>query len=190
MNALAAKPGKKRWWLWCALLAAAGWFALFGDKSPSRSLAVVSYPTRLPVPAGSAEPATSSLAGNAKMQPPPLEGLADRDRLIAAASTAASGPAGTAQRDLFSARSWVAPPPPPPPAPPPVAPPLPFAFLGKKLEGAAWEVYLSQGEQTLIVREGQTIESIWRVDQVTPPSMTMTFLPLGQARVLSIGEAR
>jgi hypothetical protein len=36
-----------------------------------------------------------------------------------------------------------------------MAPPLPFAYLGKKLEGGQWEVYLGRGEEVLfIVREG------------------------------------
>ena len=188
MNALAAKPGKKRWWLWCVLLGAAGWLAMFGDKSPSGSVAAVSQPARAPP----LIPSTSSLtgSGNAKIQQP-LEGLAERDQLIAAASTAASAAAGsTAHRDLFSVRSWIAPPPPAPPAPAPVAPPLPFAYLGKKLEGQAWEVYLTRGEQTFIVGEGRTIESVWRVDKIAPPSMTMTFLPLDQAQTLIIGDTR
>jgi hypothetical protein len=104
---------------------------------------------------------------------------------LAAASASASG------RDLFSARSWNPPPPPPAQEPAaPVAPPLPYAFLGKKLEAGSWEIYLNKGEQTVIVREGEIVDGAWRVDKIAPPSMALTYLPLGQVQTLPIGEIR
>ena len=197
MNAAAKKAQSRRWWLWFALLAGAGWLALFGDKTPNGGAAAVSLPTRppaleQPVP----KPAAQSVANSSVATPPLLETLVDRTQLIAAAPAASAVPpsgaaTGAAQRDLFSTRNWNPPSPPAPVVvPPPVAPPLPFAFLGKKFEGEAWEVYLSRGEQTFIVREGQTLESVWRVDKIAPPSMALTYLPLGQGQALMIGESR
>jgi hypothetical protein len=194
MNTSTVKPGKRRWLLWCALLGVAGWLALFGDKSPGNSVAAASGPARTPAaPARAAALARPSDSNAAATMRPFMEALTSREQLIAAAPHAPASGADaslTGQRDLFSARSWVPPPPPPPPAPAPVAPPLPFAFLGKKLEGQAWEVYLTRGEQTFIVREGQTVENVWRIDKVAPPSMTVTYLPLDQVQTLTIGDTR
>jgi hypothetical protein len=98
-----------------------------------------------------------------------------------------------AARDLFGAHSWnpPAPPPPPPlPTPPPTAPPVPYTFLGKKQEGDAWEVFLAKGEQTFVARMGSVMEGEWRIDGIAPPTLTLTYLPLGLPQTLSIGDAR
>ncbi len=105
-----------------------------------------------------------------------------------------SGPAtgNVPPRDLFAAHSW-APPPAPAPAPvmaAPVAPPLPYTYVGKKLENGEWEVYLARGEQTFAVRTGATLEAAYRVDTIAPPVMTLTYLPLAQTQNLSIGDHR
>lgn len=78
----------------------------------------------------------------------------------------------------------------PPPTPPaPSAPALPFSYLGRKLEAGEWEVFLVKGEQTLLVRQGSLIDGMYRVDTITPPELSMTYLPLGERQVLPIGEA-
>jgi hypothetical protein len=114
-----------------------------------------------------------------------------RPERLSAATQGASTPAGPA-RDLFAARSWTPPPAPSadtPPAPP-TAPPLPFRFLGKKLEGESWEIYLARGEQTFIARTGQVIENEWRVDSIAPPILNLTYLPLGLHQTFPIGDIR
>jgi hypothetical protein len=67
---------------------------------------------------------------------------------------------------------------------------VPYQFLGKKQEGGDWEVFLARGELTFVVREGQVVEDAWRIERITPPSMSMTYLPLNQAQTMQIGEAR
>jgi hypothetical protein len=93
---------------------------------------------------------------------------------------------------VFQAAAWTAPPQivasAVPPAP--VAPPLPFIALGKKLEDGEWEVFLGRGDQVLLVREGQSIDTQYRVDQIQPPILSLTYLPLNKAQTLSIGDAR
>ena len=182
---------RRRWWLWLPLLGLAAWLALFGDRSPDGNAAAVSLPART---AATPEPAARPLHSGARTsqgtEPESIDTLVRRDQWVAAApADAASAPA---RRDLFSTRNWN--PPPPAPAPvaeaAPVAPALPFAFLGKKLEGGIWEVYLSRGEQTFIVREGQTLEGVYRVDKIAPPSLALTYLPLGQPQTLPIGDSR
>lgn len=185
-------PTSKRWWLWLPLLATGAWLALFGDKSPAGGAAasapVAAVPGAQPTTAtgGAATPATRAAA----VRPRDVTlALAPRDQLFATPD--APSPEKASARDLFSARNWN----PPPPAPPvvvaaPVAPAVPYAFLGKKLEADLWEVYLSRGEQTFVTRTGQVLEGEWRVDRIAPPSLELTYLPLGQALTLSIGETR
>ena len=96
--------------------------------------------------------------------------------------------------DAFAPRDWTPPPPlppPPPPAPPPAplrAPTLPFAFIGKQLDSGQWTVFLSQQTRTYTVKAGDTIESTYRVDSISPPTLTMTYLPLAQSQTLVIGS--
>ena len=116
-----------------------------------------------------------------------MAALIPRDELIPETGEGREHP------DLFPALSWTPPPPkPPPPAkpPPPMAPPVPFTFLGKKLEGGQWEVYLGRGEQLLIVREGMKLEGIYQVKNISPPTLTLVYLPLKQSQTISIGGAQ
>ncbi|ROZ79741.1 hypothetical protein [Ramlibacter sp. WS9] len=182
----------KRWFLWLPLLLVGGWLALFGDKSPAGD-AAVSLPAKPQTAPMSAQPIAGAPVERPRAAPlEPTFALVPRDQLFAKAGDTASAEKKAA-RDLFSTRSWNPPPPPPPPeqpAPPPVAPPLPYAFLGKKLEGDTWEVFLSKSEQTFVAREGQVLENAWRVDKIAPPTLTLTYLPLGLPQTLSIGDPR
>lgn len=187
----AARPGNhRRWLLWGPLLAVAAWLAFFGDKSPT-SGAAASLPTR-PAPEV-AQPARTAPAEPKPEAPKPdlLAALVSREQLIPQGPLAAAE-AGKAARDPFSARSWNPPPPPPVAAQPaaPTAPPLPYAFIGKKHEGEAWEVYLTRGDQTFVAREGEVLEGNYRVDRILPPTLTLTYLPLGEVQSLSIGDTR
>ena len=106
----------------------------------------------------------------------------------------------TAEKNPFSKQSWTPiekpapvkpePLPPPPPLPAPTAPALPFVFLGKKLEAERWEVYLSRGEHTLIVREKDVIDNTYRIDSIAPPMLMLTYLPLNQSQQLAVGHAQ
>lgn len=181
----------RRWWLWLPLLGLAAWLALFGDRSPDGDAVAVSLPVRAAATTAS-RASSRPVDGPSSQAAESLETLVGRDQLLAGEPEAPAGAPTGAKRDLFSTRNWNPPPPPPPPAvvPAPVAPPLPFTFLGKKLEGESWEVYLSRGEQTFIVREGQTLDGAYRVDKIAPPVLTLTYVPLGQARTLTIGDTR
>lgn len=90
---------------------------------------------------------------------------------------------------LFASATWTPPPRPAAVAPvaPPTAPPLPFTYVGKRLEDGVWHVYVSRGDQTLIVREQQTIDSTYRIDAVKPPQMILTYLPMDERQTMSIG---
>ena len=83
----------------------------------------------------------------------------------------------------------VAPPPPPPP-PPPKAPPLTFIYLGKIQSEESNAVFLSMGERNLIVHAGDTIDALYRVDEMSDAGLTFTHLPTGIQQNLPIGAPK
>lgn len=99
------------------------------------------------------------------------------------------------QADPFAQRSWDmaardearrnAPPPPPPPAP--KAPPLPYTYLGKAIEGGKLTVFLSRGENTYIARAGDTLDGAYRVERLDDRAIVFRYLPLGQRQDLALG---
>jgi hypothetical protein len=99
------------------------------------------------------------------------------------------------EKDLFPATSWVAkaqeealrsaPPPAPAPRPRPQAPPLPFVYLGKMLDGSETIVFLVHGDRNLSVRTGETLIGAYLVERIDEQSMTLTYLPLKQAQTLA-----
>ncbi|MBX9792743.1 MAG: hypothetical protein K2Y02_00445, partial [Burkholderiaceae bacterium] len=113
--------------------------------------------------------------------------LVDRD-----ASRAGNSTAG----DLFEPVAWqsvaalaqaaaAAPPP-----PQPVAPPFPYAYLGGLLEDGVRTTFFTQGDRVLPVKAGDTVDAVYRVDQMTEKQMTLTYLPLNQSLTLALGNAR
>jgi hypothetical protein len=101
--------------------------------------------------------------------------------------------------DAFAPRSWA-----PPaakaaareaanaPPPPPTAPPLPFAYMGRLLSDNQQKVFLTAGERNLIVREGDTVDSIYRVEKLSEAGVTFLHLPTGirQELPISAGESQ
>lgn len=166
-------------------LAVSAWLALFAERSaPDTVTQAVVQPAARPaaVRREPRERRASRIDAAAKEKTVDL--LLDREQLIGGAR------AGSGAARLFGSQSWTPPPPPPPPPAPPAppsAPPLPYQFLGKKLEDNVWEVYLGRDEHTFIVREQATIEGNYRVESIRPPTMTVTYLPLNQTQTLSIG---
>jgi hypothetical protein len=102
------------------------------------------------------------------------------------------------EKDIFSPHSWLPPPPPAPPPqavapapppPPPMAPPLPFSFFGSLDErGLARRVFLTKGDQLVIVKANDVVEGQYRVDRITENSVDLTYLPLNQKQSISIQQ--
>lgn len=87
--------------------------------------------------------------------------------------------------DLFSTKTWI-----PPPAAdmkpqPPSPPPLMFKYLGKVIEGEETRVFLALAEHNYIVKPGESIDSKYRIDEVTDHTITFTYLPLDAKQMLS-----
>lgn len=173
-----AKQPHRRWLIWLPLLAIAGFLAL--QEPPANAPQEVVNPIT---------PHPGRAAGAVQVADTPrLTPLIPRAELVA--STPPDTRPQSTPPDLFGPRSWTPPPPPLPTPPPrtPTAPPLPFTFLGKKLQDGQWEVYLANGDFTYVVREGQTFASVYQVKSIRPPDMTLTYVPLDQSQVFVIGD--
>jgi len=134
--------------------------------------------------------------------PPEEPGAGSRPQVRPAAPVMAGAPALPAptltgrtpwpagRTDLFVARNWQPPPAPAPAAPPvaPTAPALPFAYLGKLLDGTEVLAFVSQGGVTRILRKGDTLQD-YRVEAITQSAATFVYLPLDQRQTLNFGSA-
>lgn len=166
---------RMRWWL--PLLAGAAWLAFFADKTPDGANSQVVGAT------ATKRARTVAPAAKTASAPEPLALLQPRE---AGLVTPTKG-----WRSLFGEPAWL--PAPVMAAPVPVAPPPPpvpgYKYLGKKLEAGVWEVYLLREDNSFIARQGQTLESTWRVGKITPPTLTLTHVGSGQVQHIDIGEA-
>ena len=87
---------------------------------------------------------------------------------------------------LFAARSWQPPPPPPSPRPRPTAPPLPFKYAGKLIEDKTVRVFLTQGDTTTLVAQGDKLGN-YDIERVTTASVVLLFRPLQEKQTLNFG---
>jgi hypothetical protein len=96
---------------------------------------------------------------------------------------------------LFTPHSWYVPPPPPkvkpvvvapPPPPKPVAPPAPFAYMGK-LENVpcGTQYFLSSNNRVYTVQKGQNIDASWRLEGEDENAVRLTHLPTGLVQTFS-----
>jgi hypothetical protein len=100
--------------------------------------------------------------------------------------------------DPFAPRGWQAPPPPAPvqaapvvPAPvaPPAPvgpPPLPFKFMGSMNDDGEQVIYLSKGDQTFIARNGEALDSAYKVLGIDAQHIEFEYMPTGEKQTLSI----
>jgi Tfp pilus assembly protein PilP len=72
------------------------------------------------------------------------------------------------------------------PAPRPSAPPLPFQFVARIVDGGSTAVYVMLGEDHYSVKAGQVIDRNYRVEKVTETAVTFTYLPLRTRQVLAL----
>lgn len=156
-------------------------FALAGDDTeiagPVQAKPARSRPVR---EAAVAMPAASSVQ---------LDRLARHEARQQAAP--ASQPAAS-QPVLFDTVSWQPPPPKVVAAPPPqpVTPPFPYAYLGGLSEDGVRTSFFTKGERVLPVKAGDTIDAVYRVDQMNDKQMTLTYLPLNETLVVALGGGR
>jgi hypothetical protein len=88
--------------------------------------------------------------------------------------------------DFFAVRSWQPPPPPAPPPAKPKAPPLPFKYTGKLIEDKVVRVFLTQGDTTTLVAQGDKLGN-YDIERVTTASVVLLFRPLNEQQTLNFG---
>lgn len=164
----------------------AAWLALFADKTPQAEQMQASETDLAPTMSRTAD-GTSQKPGPVAASGVTILRLRERAPYVARGHE--DDAEHSAEPALFGAFNWD---PPPPkvvagPPPPPQAPPLPYTYIGKKLELGAWEVYLALGEDTRIVRPNSTLDEKYRVDSIVPPTLSLTYLPLKQPQTMNIG---
>ena len=71
----------------------------------------------------------------------------------------------------------------------PTAPPLPFTYGGRYVEGDKVLLILLEGAKTHSVHQGDTVNGTYRVDAIAPAAITLTYLPLGQQQTLQTGSS-
>ncbi len=184
-----------RWTALTLALLGAAWLALFADDADVASSGVVQ--AAKPKPGGTAPTRpTAERSRSARDNSSEILELRVRTAssenlkaLFTAANFAPPRVAAPAPRPLPAAAAPASvPPPAAPPVAAPAAPPLPFVFVGKHFDGTRWEVFVSRGEQTLILRAGQSIDPNYRVESVQPPRMVINYLPLDEKQTLNIGN--
>ena len=160
-----------------AALAVAAWLALFGDKTPNGGVAEPVLHAASASAHATAAPAPMPIAGEPAEKPKGdavILVLKNRQQLMGNAL------ADSRPDALFKSQSWT-------PPPPPTAPPLPFKYIGKKIEDGKWEVYVTTGNQVHVVREKTVLQGTYRIDSIKPPVLSLTYLPLQQVQTLTIG---
>ena len=164
----------------------AAWLAFFADKSPDAEIA---EPVRKSVPAGvmagNDQSVSRASLSPVQSEPEGILRIRSREPYVRRQETEDREP------PIFGTGNWTPPPPKvvAPPPPPPQAPPIPYTYIGKKLEDGHWEVYLALGDDTRVVHAQSTLDGNYRVDAIAPPTMTVTYLPLKQVQTISIGTA-
>lgn len=104
-----------------------------------------------------------------------------------------------AEADPFAVKGWQ---PPPPvaataalmPAPvaavdataPPPPPPLPFKFVGQMNDGADQVIYLSNGDQVVLARQGDVLEGGYKVSAISPTQIEFESVSSGLKQPLAI----
>ena len=94
---------------------------------------------------------------------------------------------------LFDSVSWRPPTPPAPPRPPPpkpTAPPFPYTYVGGLLDNDVRTAFFEKSERVVAVKAGDTVDGVYRVDQMTDKQMQLTYLPLEQRLTVPLGGAR
>lgn len=118
--------------------------------------------------------------------------------VTAAAQPVEESESGADGSDPFAPRNWAPPPPPPEPvkvAPPPQVvavivpegpPPLPFQFMGRLNDGDDQVVYLGRGDQALVARMGEVLDSTYKVVGITAAQIEFEHIPTKQRQSLPL----
>lgn len=74
------------------------------------------------------------------------------------------------------------------PPPEPIAPPLPYNYLGKIMEDGKTVIFLGKQDNNYSVRIGETLDGLYRLDEISDQAVTLVYLPLSKKQMLPIGR--
>jgi len=63
---------------------------------------------------------------------------------------------------------------------------MPYRFAGKLLQDGKLQVFLSKGDATIPVREGETLDGIYRVESIGEDRITLVYLPLKHKETIPV----
>jgi hypothetical protein len=66
------------------------------------------------------------------------------------------------------------------------APPLPFSYLGRLIDGGTTKVFIARGPDHYSAEPGLIIDDTYKVEGVTDTTVTFVFLPSGVRQVLAV----
>jgi hypothetical protein len=70
----------------------------------------------------------------------------------------------------------------------PLAPPVPFRYLGKIVDGERTAVFLVRNDEHFLAVPGATLAGQYRVEDITSTAITLVYLPLGTRQSVPIPE--
>lgn len=97
------------------------------------------------------------------------------------------------QPSLFGSGSWRPPASaaaPPVPPPPPRAPSFPYTYVGGLLDNDVRTAFFEKSERVVALKTGDTVDGVYRVDQMNDKQMQLTYLPLSQRLTVPLGGAK
>jgi hypothetical protein len=71
----------------------------------------------------------------------------------------------------------------------PTVPPMPYRVAGAVLQDGTTQIVLARGDTVLTVREGDTLDGIYRVESLNASHVTLTYLPMGVREDLPVTSA-
>ena len=130
----------------------------------------------------------------AQRDAPPLAKAVVSNNPVSQAERFAALPAreaiGKPRGEPFGARSWAAEAAeaaaPVPVAPKPVAPPVPYRIAGQVKHDGVVGLVLARDDRVIMVREGDRLDDVYRVESIKPDAVTLVYLPLDMREELPV----
>lgn len=179
-----ARPSRRLPWL-LAVFGIAAILVLTDERKPAGVVEATRGGAAAATPAVSATPVASQGPASSRAAATGARAAVDAEPAILELRARARG---ADAQDLFARHSWT---PPPAPAAPvrPVPPAFGYTVLGKQFIDGRWEVFLSQGPRTLIVKQGDVIDGAFTVERIAPPAMTLAVARFDERQTVAIGAA-
>lgn len=70
----------------------------------------------------------------------------------------------------------------------PTLPLIPFKYIGKLFDGEVYQIFFSMSGKGLLVEEGDIIQKDYKVEKISPPTMTLTYMPTNTSLIMQIGD--